>query len=442
MKLHRLFLWSLTGLAVAAFTAGLVWLFALRFSGGDQHPRGSSLRSDPQGTRVLYESLARLPGVEVRRNFRELTPRDEPQPGALWLFLSLWPWQLETSDLGWDSPLAGLAAAGNTIVLALPATGGGWLDRPLDEVEAESVEEPKEETGPDAPGQESGQGPEPLERADEAGDEPAGETSEDVDEAKLPVRVRTLLDFETAGLAYEEEWVDRAEWVADNHPDLPEGLRMRAYHYLKTENPDWRVFYGRDGDYAFWLERPVGRGRMVVLASSYLFTNEAMAYDRVTALLTHLLGDHRRVVFNETHLGTLERTGVGTLLARYRLHGVLAALLAAALLWAWRLSSPLLPPEKEVREAGVARVRGRDMQEGFQMLLRRGVAPGELPATAWAAWKEGVLHPRRMAARWAEASREAEQALHDLHQQPIHRRNPLAALQRMARAFRQFRQTS
>ena len=53
----------------AAFAFGLVQLFQLRFEVGDVYPPYSSLRSDPLGAMAFYESLEKLPGVSVRRDF-------------------------------------------------------------------------------------------------------------------------------------------------------------------------------------------------------------------------------------------------------------------------------------------------------------------------------------------------------------------------------------
>ena len=55
------------------FVAGLTQLFLLRFESGDVYPDYSSLRSDPQGTRALFESLRLLPGIEVSRYTRPLS---------------------------------------------------------------------------------------------------------------------------------------------------------------------------------------------------------------------------------------------------------------------------------------------------------------------------------------------------------------------------------
>src|SRR5204863_9027644 len=53
----------------AAFAFGVVQLFKLRFEVGDVYPEYSSLRTDPLGAMALYESLERLPGLSIRRDY-------------------------------------------------------------------------------------------------------------------------------------------------------------------------------------------------------------------------------------------------------------------------------------------------------------------------------------------------------------------------------------
>ena len=74
-------------LAAAAFAVGLWHLFRLRFEAGDVYPPYSSLRADPVGSMAFYESLARLPGVTVSRDFSE--GNRLPQPvGTTYLHLA------------------------------------------------------------------------------------------------------------------------------------------------------------------------------------------------------------------------------------------------------------------------------------------------------------------------------------------------------------------
>ena len=59
------------------FLAGLAQLFLLRFETGDGLPPYSSLRTDPLGTKALYESLDRIESVAVSRNYRPLAALDD-----------------------------------------------------------------------------------------------------------------------------------------------------------------------------------------------------------------------------------------------------------------------------------------------------------------------------------------------------------------------------
>ena len=59
-------------LLVAAFVFGIAKLFQLRFDHGDIYPAGSSLRADPLGAKVFYESLRKLDSLEVNRLYEPL----------------------------------------------------------------------------------------------------------------------------------------------------------------------------------------------------------------------------------------------------------------------------------------------------------------------------------------------------------------------------------
>ena len=62
---------------ILIFIFGLFQLFVLVFKTGDIYPAYSSLRSDPLGTRALYESLKKFDHIAVQRNYR--LGRDPPQ---------------------------------------------------------------------------------------------------------------------------------------------------------------------------------------------------------------------------------------------------------------------------------------------------------------------------------------------------------------------------
>src|SRR5215831_15977249 len=52
-----------------ALIFGVIEIFQLRFESGDVYPEYSSLRADPLGTMALYESLDKMPGISVRRDY-------------------------------------------------------------------------------------------------------------------------------------------------------------------------------------------------------------------------------------------------------------------------------------------------------------------------------------------------------------------------------------
>jgi hypothetical protein len=67
--------WRAAAAAVALaalFLGGLVAIFDADFAGGEVYPEYSTLRADPDGAKLLFESLTHLPGLTVTRNFLPL----------------------------------------------------------------------------------------------------------------------------------------------------------------------------------------------------------------------------------------------------------------------------------------------------------------------------------------------------------------------------------
>jgi hypothetical protein len=75
-------------LAVAvAFAAGVVYMLNVEYSTGGVYPEYSTLRTDPRGARLLYDSLAALPGVTVARNYAPLQNLEDMRGSVLMLGL-------------------------------------------------------------------------------------------------------------------------------------------------------------------------------------------------------------------------------------------------------------------------------------------------------------------------------------------------------------------
>src|SRR5262245_55590492 len=76
----------------------LVQLFNLRFASGDVYPHYASLRADPLGCRVYFESLAELGHEKVHRFMR---PAEKlPDGKGTTLFVFGLPWSEMTAEPG------------------------------------------------------------------------------------------------------------------------------------------------------------------------------------------------------------------------------------------------------------------------------------------------------------------------------------------------------
>jgi hypothetical protein len=111
----------LTVLLAAVFAWGVVSLFNLQFESGEVYPEYSSLRADPLGSKLLFDTLSRVPGVAVSRNFAAL---DDVEAGTTVLLLG---WRAE--GLADDAEtLRKTAARGIRVVVAIAADANTRTD--------------------------------------------------------------------------------------------------------------------------------------------------------------------------------------------------------------------------------------------------------------------------------------------------------------------------
>jgi hypothetical protein len=162
------------------------------------------------------------------------------------------------------------------------------------------------------------------------------------------------------------------------------GYARKRLHF-QTPGDEWVVMAKRGG-FPILVERPFGRGSIVLSADSYRFSNEAMLRDRESAVLSHIIGDTREIVFDESHLGTEEEVSVGALARRYHLQGAFLAGLVVVVLFLWKSTSSFLPPLSEPDHSDA--VSGRSAASGLVNLLKRSVTPKELLTICSAEWKK------------------------------------------------------
>jgi hypothetical protein len=110
-------------LLAAVLVGGIVYLFHLQFAGGDVYPADSTLRSDPAGAELIFESLRRLPGVTAIRSYQPFV-RLLPDRGSTILMLGIDPRPFATEAAEDLHEFEELAGRGNRLVLGMrPGSG-------------------------------------------------------------------------------------------------------------------------------------------------------------------------------------------------------------------------------------------------------------------------------------------------------------------------------
>jgi len=343
--MKRLRVMLVVALAVG-FLIAVVGLMSWRMEAGDVYPAYSSLRGDPLGTKALAESLDKLDGVTVERWYR---PRLEAKPAAVFI-LGVTPDVLATLPADSIKELQDILDAGGRIILSLTSRMPDGNPIYIS----------------------SGMGNKGLFR----------EWNFDVLTDKNAPTMVTRLDIRME-ISLRERFLNEGEKPLLPRDALPATIVWHG-HLVFRDAPDWLSVYHSGVDSVI-MERKIGQGSVVLLASSYLLSNEALhdKENRHPALLVALLGGHSRVVFDEYHLGIGEDPNLATLGRKYGLHWALACVALLAGLYMWKSMSPLLPPPAATSRPDVT---GRSSVDGLVNLLRGSVPPGQLLHTCVDEW--------------------------------------------------------
>jgi len=356
--LTALFLSVATGL----FVYGLTELLVLRFQKGDVYPAYSSYRSDPLGTKAFYEGLGLLQGVETVRNVEPLPKVSGLSETSLFLF------GFERSEFtalpqALAKALEDAALGGGRIVISFaPAK-----PQPAPRSERKEEQEvPEEEKNP--PQQEQD-----LEQA------LFGKEHVNLDRRWS---VKTELSADTEGEAS----------LSAPEQDLPPSLAWHSSLVFEPLDSAWLTLYRRAGKPVI-IERSHGKGSIVLSSDSFFLSNEAMRSKRYPRLLSWLCGTHRKIVFDETHLGVSKTPGIATLLRKYGLAPFFVSLMVLALLALWKQSARFVPAVEEDEQAAVE--AGKDVSTGFTNLLRRNISPDRILAACLEEWKRSFTHGKQ-----------------------------------------------
>lgn len=355
-------------IAVAAamamlFVVGLTQLFLLRFKAGDVYPPYSSLRCDPMGIQALYESLDRVAAGRAQRNFR---PPDRiavaSRTTVLVSGLSQNGFFLDSEAFG--RLMTNLSTSGGRLVLTFTT--------PIRDDEARD---------------DGAASPCPKEEGDEQGQEPSPQPTEAGDDTDHRWQGMSGMGFEMTTLSWDDQGATKALRPAWGPAELPSSMPWRPILGFDLRDDAWRILYAYGGRPVV-VDRPWGRGTVVMMADSFLLSNEALRRQRQIRLLGWLVGPSDRVVFDEFHHGLSHRPGIATLARRYRLHGVFGALLVVTLLMLWRQVAVFVPPLRDPEPyADGAPVVGRDTNEGLVDLARGHIDKHQLLAVCHDTWR-------------------------------------------------------
>jgi hypothetical protein len=458
----------LIGVFIAAALA-VVKGIKTRFEAGDTYPPYSSLRSDPVGSRALFEALEITPRLKVERNYRSLE-FIKGQPGDVLVLagLSAGGWNMPQNRHEMDAIVRFMEDGGRLIVALNPVvhyTGmRGTIHQALDELDEEDSREKKTDKS-DA-----------TDKSDKKPIKPptAAEREErELHEKKRPMSFAEALrlaaksktwspaDKETKGSpltalpAMKLSAQDLPGWRSNTHLDddprhdweaSPEVLAgeddgktdERIAKRLKTkrareaeleaaarfsgppERSRWTQLATK-GDRTMIAQLAVGKGSVLVCTDRFFLSNEALWADEGAevkpAFLSWLLGDAKRIIFDETSLsqGIGDEDGIMTLARKHGMHGLFLGGILLFGLYIWRNAFSLVPPNPD-DDLGIKRgeaVAGRGAASGLEGLLRRGVKAKELLRRCLDTWNStrSVAHSipadRRAAAAAALANPES-----------------------------------
>jgi hypothetical protein len=376
--------------------AGVIHLFILRFQTGDIYPAYSSLRSDPLGTRAFYESLGKIKNTAVQRNYQMLSSiKFEPQTTFLYLGVSAAENDLLPESL--SKVFDRLTQSGGRLVLSfLPTVKKAEENRaPSDRHNA------TDENDLEPSAEDSAQKPACENKSGTSQESNPGEEENPSLKKGAPKR-----EF----VSVKEKWGIRYNFIPNLpvknekylsleavcfRPELPAAVSWHSNLYFELLNDSWQPLYSVNGNPVI-VERPMGRGTLVLCADSFFLSNEALRSERHPQLLAWLLGRPGKIVFDETHFGIYKRMGVADLLRYYRFKWFFVSLSLLALLFVWKNTVYFVPPRQSDTPDGADVESEKDYTSGLIALLRRNFNRSTILQVCGQEWQQTFKRDKRM----------------------------------------------
>lgn len=312
-----------------------VLLLMARQNESNTSDMGSSLRQDPYGTSLLFDSYARA-GYQVKRSQDQDSLFDQDASGTTAFFVGGYSrndWRMESGELRFGDKfravLERFLGRGGRVVLIAPV----W------KLKSES------------------QG------------------------------------WEVGNKWYDGPHVSEPTWVSADRNAMPPGsdnmYLARDAPWLQTDS-SWTVLYSGAGTEAkpnspvhvYMAMRKVGNGEMIAASQESFLFNETIKTHPNAALLDFLAGGRPVVWVDETLHGLHQEQGVLWLVHRYRLQVALLLFWATLLALLWSMSGDLVRRPSRNRDAQIAR-NSEGVGVAAQRLLQRSVRKERVVAECW-----------------------------------------------------------
>ncbi len=363
-------------LTAVIFIAGIYHIFSIRFKIGDIYPHYSSLRSDPLGAKILYVALKSLPGYSVKRDHSTTLAWEGGKNSALFL-LGL-KTGLDYSVL--NNPgkqnyktISTVLASGARIIISLHPVA--YKFGPVS-IRNESKKENKKR-GPDA------------------GEKKKGEKDKNPEnEPDYSFLKRWGFNIHTMAVSKDAK-ADLA--LTNGYPVLPPSIKFPSHYYFTDLDSNWTIIYALKNKPVI-ISREYGGGTIILCADSYIFSNEAMMYDRYPGLVSWLVGQANQIYFDESHFGMQQNFGIIDLVYKYRLQGVFIAFFLIAALYIWKNGVHFVPPQEDSDRSGRSVKSEKDQLDALVSLLKRYIAPEDLLKTCITEWANTTIKAKRPSA--------------------------------------------
>jgi hypothetical protein len=381
---NKLFKAAVFIILLGLFFLGLGMLARARFESGSIYPPYSTMLREPAGARAIYEALDLLPGIEVQRNTEEFLYHAKSSGRTIFV-LGLSGRAFSSVDDDTYKDLEKCLQAGDRLVIAFSSAVPSTITtdvKPEQASEEHNVENSQKEDRVHSPKKEEkshAQGPLKVVLKDLRAQ--WGIDFDHMDGVSKTAQLRA----EHLGLVPSIEWVNKSNLafvLVDSH---------------------WKVVYAVQ-DKPVIVEKPVGKGSIVLLSDSFLFTNEAIKGHRVPELLSWLCGPHHIMVFDEAHLGILEQPNVATIIKRNGLRGFFVSLAVLGMLVIWRQLVPVVPLPK--KDASTLVASGRGYREGMANLFRRNIPKDQILSICVDEWERAFTRNSDQAVNIAKGVRQ------------------------------------